>query len=263
VGLVEQALDLGEEPHVGHAIGLIEHDDLHVGERDVAALRASVGKPATVSIGGTAGPSTAVNVIARWTPSPGAPTFVVSTPYTGWFTTAGERGPGLALFLGLARWVAARRSGANYLFVAIAAMELGTLGERAFLDAANHPPPPDAVAAWLHLGAGIVTWGVERDGPGWVRTAPEYGVSIATPGPLASAVACGLEHAGRFLAVPPVLAGGSLEAVFAAGYDAFGLQGTNDLYHTAADVLDRNEPDAALLQPVAVGLVRALAALGG
>ena len=33
-GQVEQALDLGQEAHVGHAVGLVDHDDLDVGEVD-------------------------------------------------------------------------------------------------------------------------------------------------------------------------------------------------------------------------------------
>lgn len=234
-----------------------------VGARHRGALEASIGRRVTVSIAGAAGPATAVNVVARWTPTPGAPTFVVSTPYTGWFATAAERGPGIALFLALARWVAERRPGANYVFVAFAGMELGELGERAFVAPANVPPPPTAVAAWLHLGAGIVTVGVERDGDRYVRTAPEYGFLVSTPGPLREAAACGLADAGQFGPIPATLAGGSLAVVFDAGYDAFGLQTTNDLYHTAEDVLGRNEPDGGLLQAVAVGLVRAMAALGG
>ena len=37
-GLVEQALDHGQEAHVGHAVGFVDDDERHVGERDVAAL---------------------------------------------------------------------------------------------------------------------------------------------------------------------------------------------------------------------------------
>ena len=36
-GAVEQALDGGEEPHVGHAVGLVDDDDAHLGEADAAA----------------------------------------------------------------------------------------------------------------------------------------------------------------------------------------------------------------------------------
>ena len=31
--LVEDALDLGKEAHVGHAVGFVDHDDLDVGQR--------------------------------------------------------------------------------------------------------------------------------------------------------------------------------------------------------------------------------------
>jgi hypothetical protein len=35
----QDPLDLGQEPHVGHAVGLVEHDDADVGEVDGALLQ--------------------------------------------------------------------------------------------------------------------------------------------------------------------------------------------------------------------------------
>src|SRR3546814_7072316 len=34
----DNALDVGHEAHVEHAVGLVDHQDLHVGEQDLAAL---------------------------------------------------------------------------------------------------------------------------------------------------------------------------------------------------------------------------------
>ena len=38
LNLVEEATDDGQEAHVGHAVGLVEHDDMDVGEIDITAL---------------------------------------------------------------------------------------------------------------------------------------------------------------------------------------------------------------------------------
>ena len=43
--LVEDRGDLGQEAHVGHVVGLVEHGDLHVAEVDRAAVD-QVGEPA-------------------------------------------------------------------------------------------------------------------------------------------------------------------------------------------------------------------------
>ena len=87
---------------------------------------------------------------------------VVSTPQSGWFRCAAERGPGIALFLGLARWASKRTSGSSFLFVSTSGHELGALGMRVFHD--ELAPRPERVLCWIHLGAGIATFKWE-DGP--------------------------------------------------------------------------------------------------
>src|SRR5947207_11262129 len=91
----------------------------------------------------------AKNVIARL--DRGKDLIVVSTPQSGWFRCAGERGPGIALFLGLARWASRRPSGSSFLFVSTSGHELGGLGMMAFQK--ELAPAPDRVLCWLHLGA--------------------------------------------------------------------------------------------------------------
>ena len=81
---------------------------------------------------------------------------VISTPSSGWFTCAGERGPGIAMLLALAEWASTRPDGLNYLFVATSGHELDYLGARLFHEA-NLAPPPSRTRAWLHLGASIAT----------------------------------------------------------------------------------------------------------
>ena len=128
-----------------------------VGSRDEPALMAAVRSSIQVSLlleGQDDLEAKAKNVIARV--DRGKDLIVVSTPQSGWFRCAGERGPGIALFLGLARWASRRPAGASFLFVSTSGHELGGVGMRAFLK--DLAPQPDRVRCWIHLGAGIATY---------------------------------------------------------------------------------------------------------
>lgn len=72
---------------------------------------------------------------------------VLSTPYTGWFCCAGERGPGIALFLELAASLSKAFPGQRLLAIATGAHELA---EANLLRAV---PPAEEIALWVHLGA--------------------------------------------------------------------------------------------------------------
>lgn len=132
---------------------------LLVGAKDAPTLDgfASNGAPARVVIDGRFNPATeAFNTIARL--DRGRPqTIAVSTPASGWFACGGERGPGIALFLALARWAIDVDRRFNWLFVNTSGHELGHAGMDHFLD--HHPalPPKDACRMWIHLGACIAT----------------------------------------------------------------------------------------------------------
>jgi hypothetical protein len=71
----------------------------------VAAERKEVG---VLTVVGEQGRRPAFNNIATLSRGQDR-TLVVSTPRSGWFRAMGERGPGLAAWLGLARWAAERR----------------------------------------------------------------------------------------------------------------------------------------------------------
>jgi hypothetical protein len=122
-----------------------------------ARLRQSLGREVTVRLTGRMDNSArARNVVGRVTRHADRDWIVVSTPSSGWFTCAGERGPGIAMLLALAEWAVQRPDGLNYLFVATSGHELDFLGARLFHDA-HLAPPPARTRAWLHLGASIAT----------------------------------------------------------------------------------------------------------
>jgi hypothetical protein len=182
----------------------------------------------------------------------GQRTIVVSTPATGWFACAGERGPGVALFLALARWVAERRPPVRYVFTANAGHELGNRGMQQLL--ASGILSPEHTIGWLHLGAsiGTVGWG-QIEGQAQARTLG------ATPDllPLLAAAFADLPH----LATVPRPLGGEMPYVIAAGYRSIaGIAGRFPAFHTRADRPDTaTRPD--LMEPIALALTRFLASL--
>ena len=135
------------------------------GAADARRLRQSLGREVTVRISGRmAERAEASSAYGTRVVDERADWIVVSTPSSGWFTVAGERGPGVAMLLALAEWVGARTDGLNYLFLATSGHELDYLGARLFHEA-HLAPPPERTRAWLHIGAQIATppW-EERDG---------------------------------------------------------------------------------------------------
>lgn len=127
------------------------------GTAEADRLRQSVGREITVRLTGRmVEDAEATNVIGRRIVDEEADWIVVSTPSSGWFTCAGERGPGVAMLLALAEWVRTRSDGLNYLFVATSGHELDYLGARLFHES-GLAPPSERTRAWVHLGAQIAT----------------------------------------------------------------------------------------------------------
>ncbi len=131
--------------------------NLTFGSTDAERLRKSVGREVTLRLTGRMdAAATATSVVGRLIRRQDADWIVVSTPSSGWFTCAGERGPGIAALLALAEWAVARTDSLNYLFVATSGHELDYLGAR-LVHEAQLAPPPEKTRAWLHLGASIAT----------------------------------------------------------------------------------------------------------
>lgn len=102
--------------------------------------------PATVRMTGDVETATSATVLAHFGDDGGRP-IVLSTPLTGWFHCAGERGTGIAVLLELAPRIAADHP---VLVVATTGHELGHLGLRDLVR--REPPDPRAV---VHIGASV------------------------------------------------------------------------------------------------------------
>jgi hypothetical protein len=192
----------------------------------------------------------------------GAEIVVVSTPYSGWFRCAGERGPGVALFLAVAGWAATRKSGPSYVFVASSAHELDGLGIRGFIK--DHAPEPERVKSWLHLGAGIATYeyealpdGVRRlDRPSSLRRLMTNDPALA---PLLE------KHFGSMPGLKPIVSdrpGGEMVLMARTGYKVWGFAGGSAFHHMPGDLPERiTGPE--LLEPVGLAIIEVLKELEG
>ena len=124
-----------------------------VAPKDSAKLLSQINNTVGISIKGTFKQVKARNVYG--TIGSGKQYVVVSTPISGWFTCGGERGPGIATWLALAKWAASAKLPYTFIFTANSGHELAGLGANAFLD--QLAPPADKTKLWVHLGAGIAT----------------------------------------------------------------------------------------------------------
>lgn len=230
---------------------------LCVGQRDETALRSAARAGAVASLlvdGDYDYAARAYEVIG--TLQRGTRTVVVSTPTSGWFTCAGERGPGVALWLALARAAVADRRH-SYVFVGSSGHEMEAIGLRHFLGAGA--PAPAEVVTWLHLGAGIATYGYDFGPSGPVRMAgvnPARRLMTDQPGLMGL-----LEH--EFAGLPglrPTLddtPGGEMVLMARQGYPVWGFAGGSAFHHMRSDTPERvTGPE--LLEPVARATQRAL-----
>jgi hypothetical protein len=173
----------------------------------------------------------------------GAPLLVISTPRNGWFTAGGERGPGIAIALGLARWLRAAHPEVRVRLVVTSHHELGGLGMKAALDKLD---PGAAIALWLHLGANIATREASAGNGGLVfgeGAGGQRGVGVS---------ALYLSHARQAFADVPGLTVEPLEGARAVGEAALiaragnfpvaGLVGYQLAHHTRLDRADATSP---------------------
>ncbi|MGH8236583.1 MAG: hypothetical protein ACREXP_06105 [Steroidobacteraceae bacterium] len=196
------------------------------------------------------------NVVARLDRGASS-TIIVSTPTTGWFTCACERGAGIAVFLALARAVAASNAKVNYVFVATAGHEIGHGGMQAFLQADR--PTPSQTRAWIHLGASLACYEWRKSGSRWVATdSLESRRFLFYSEPAAATVSAGF--AGMELkrvAVDQQAPPGELRDVHAAGYRTFlGLAGMHRFFHSPGDTPRTTGAEA--LEPLAAAFAATL-----
>lgn len=197
---------------------------------------AASGTQATLHLEGRSGRRPAFNFVARRDRGRGR-WLAVSTPRSGWFGCAAERGPGIAAWLWLARWAARAVTDHDLAFICNSGHEYEYLGAAEALG--KIAPPVSETAFWLHLGANVCArdW---HEVPGNPRplpsTDPQRFLSV-TPSllPLAKEVFVG--HAG--LEVPyssADLSAGEQTEILAAGYATVAaVFGIHRFHHGAGD----------------------------
>lgn len=225
--------------------------------RDVPPILvdARAGLTARLTISGTGGRRAAFNVVGRLDRGVGR-ALVVSTPRSGWSICAGERGPGVAIWLALAA-EAVRSIPLDLVFVATTGHEYENIGGISFIR--SEAPRPDHTALWVHAGANAAT----RD---WHETAlgllplpsadPQRFLVASEPlVPMLSDVFNGQPGLERPY---PATGGaqGELSHIIAAGYPkTFGVFGAHRFHHTASD--DMRAIDADLVVKAAEGFIAA------
>lgn len=177
---------------------------------------------------------------------------VISTPKSGWFHCAGERGSGIAIFLALAHKLA-HETDASLVFVANTGHEIGQTGAKLF--AKTRAPRPADTKLWFHLGADVATRKIVVEN-GALRGLDEMSDThriFATPRLMAAArtAFAGQPGYGDPLPTDPVKTPGELHDFLAEGYaDIAGMLGPSPVFHTP---LDRTEiaTTPAVLEAVA------------
>jgi hypothetical protein len=211
--------------------------------------------PATVIVRGNGGRRPAFNFVGRM--DHGKPRWlVISTPRSGWYGCAGERGPGVAVWLWLARWASRAVQSYNLAFVCNTGHEYEYLGASEALK--TFTPKPADTHFWLHLGANVAArdW---HEGAGQWQALPSVDtqrfLSVSpTLLPLAHEV-----FAGQLGLEMPYssdkLSAGELTEIMAAGYvPAAGVFGVHRYHHVAED--DARCVSAASVASTAVAFQR-------
>jgi len=125
---------------------------VQVSNEHAADLRDALGSECTLTAQTRHTPVTVSNVVATVTGAdPAAAPLAVMTPRSSWWQSTGERGGGIAVFLEIARAVAATRCRRTVHFVGSTGHELGHLGLEHHLRA--RPGLAAGAHAWIHLGA--------------------------------------------------------------------------------------------------------------
>ncbi len=257
----------------GEALALNAPPDKAPFDRPVAVLApkdaepflkaAEAGASANLRMDGRAFRRPAFNVTARLERG-ASKTLMISTPRSGWFACAGERGSGMAAFVMLARWAARAPLPVDVVLVANSGHEYENLGGEHVLR--DFAPPPAATALWLHLGANVAARDWHERGailsPLPSADPQRFMLASAELLPIARAAFAGQPGLEAPYAADPAIAGGELRNVLAAGYKpAIGIFGAHRYHHARADDLRCVEP--ALVPPVVDGFIQIITAIVG
>ncbi|HEY8002855.1 MAG TPA: hypothetical protein VIE16_01440 [Phenylobacterium sp.] len=227
---------------------------LLVAGREAAALKAAAaaGAPATVRVEGRTVTRTAHNVVGRR--ARGGKHLVLSTPKSGWLHCAGERGSGIAIWLGLARWLAAA-SDNNLTVIAASGHEFDGYGGHLFTE--TLAPKPAQTKLWVAIGANVAVYDFELKGGQIVRRPgpPAERLLAVSDGlmPLAAKAFAGQPGYGQPMDIDQRKPPGEVALFQRLGYAPLvGMVAASALHHTPRDVADVT--DGSVLEPVARGL---------
>ncbi|MDP1631211.1 MAG: hypothetical protein Q8L66_07310 [Caulobacter sp.] len=219
---------------------------------------AANGRTGRLVLAGRGGERPAWNLTARLTRG-GAQSVVLSTPRSGWFGCAGERGSGVAVWLAAATWLARRPGGFDVDLVATSGHEYENLGGAAYLEEAA--PPPARTRLWVHVGANLAARDWHEFG-GQLRPLPgadSQRFLLASPN-VADAFRRAFAGLPGVEAVYPATAAnsaGELTNIIAGGYgSAAGFFGNHRFHHSRND--DMRCVSGALVRPVSEALRAAL-----
>lgn len=194
------------------------------------------GVSGTLTIRGDGGRRKAFNVVGRIDRG-AAQTLVLSTPRSGWFLCAGERGPGVAVWLALCETVS-RAMRHNVVVVATSGHEYDNAGGEAFL--AHKAPAPETCAAWIHLGANLAARDWHDLGSELLpMVSPDPQRYLVTSEPFIEAAKRSFKGLSGLENVYPASAGaaGELKGVLLSGYNAAGVFGAHRFHHVGTDDL--------------------------
>lgn len=221
----------GRAPMFPGPVGLLAPAD--AGPFLAAAMRHD---RATVTLTGEGGRRPAFNIIGRMDRGKGR-WITVSTPRSGWFGCAGERGGGIAAWLDLARWAPAALPDHDLAFLCNSGHEYENLGAEVSLKAVA--PKPAATHFWLHLGANLAArdWHEGLFGLAPLRGTDSQRYLVVSPPLLPAAQRLFVGLAG--LESPyssEGMSAGELTAIIAAGYSSVsGVFGVHRFHHVADD----------------------------
>lgn len=255
----------------GEAIALNAPADRVLFDRPVATLAprdagpflaaAAKAESATLNLSGRSFRRPAWNVTATLERRAGAKWLVLSTPRSGWFGCAGERGSGLAVWLMLTAWAARTDLPVNVALVATSGHEYEYQGGELYIH--NMAPKPKDTTLWLHVGANVAARDWHERGAllSPLPSADPQRFLLAAPKlvPGLKAAFAGQPGLENPYPADPKLAAGELGSILAAGYDpAMGIFGTHRYHHTRSDDLRCVSP--ALIPPVVDAFAKVIAA---
>ena len=221
----------GRSPMFAGPVGLLAPEDAATFLNAATTYSA-----ARVTLTGKGGRRPAFNIIGRMDRGKGR-WLIVSTPRSGWFGCAGERGGGIAAWLDLARRAPLMLPDHNLAFLCNSGHEYEYLGAEEALKAVA--PKPADTQFWLHLGANLAAtdWHEGLFGLSPLVGSDSQRYLVVSPPLLPAARRLFAGLSGLESPYPSdKLSAGELTAIIAAGYPSVaGVFGLHRFHHVADD----------------------------